>query len=167
MFTFRYVLKEKRIFSLAFPLASLHVRWFIQHCYWYYQYFKPVVLNLGPTEPFQGFDEGHRISVTHFYFLLDWAKMGFDKAWKTTWWSGLRVKVKNHCFKRSYFKLDCRTRVPWLRTQCTAIDEGSGWNSVLLRLPFISGRQPQLFPLTAITWRALTWTTEAAAGFSS
>jgi len=29
-----------------------------------------VVLKLGSTEPFQGFDKGHLISVTHFYFLL-------------------------------------------------------------------------------------------------
>jgi len=40
----------------------------------------PVVLNLGSTEPFQGFDERHLISVTHFYFLSYWAKMGFDKS---------------------------------------------------------------------------------------
>jgi len=33
----------------------------------------------GSTEPFQGFDEGHLKLVTHFYFLLYWAKMGFDK----------------------------------------------------------------------------------------
>jgi len=39
-----------------------------------------VVRKLGSTEPFQGFDEGHLISVTHFYFLLHWAKMGFDKS---------------------------------------------------------------------------------------
>jgi len=33
----------------------------------------------GSTEPFQGFDKGHLKHVTHFYFLLYWAKMGFGK----------------------------------------------------------------------------------------
>jgi len=41
---------------------------------------RPVFLQLGSTEPFQGFDQGHVISVTHFYFLMYWGKMGFDKS---------------------------------------------------------------------------------------
>jgi len=33
----------------------------------------------GSTEPFREFDEGNLKHVTHFYFLLYWAQMGFDK----------------------------------------------------------------------------------------
>jgi len=33
----------------------------------------------GLTEPVQGCDEGHLKHVTHFEFMLFWAKTGFDK----------------------------------------------------------------------------------------
>jgi len=40
----------------------------------------PRLRNLGSTESFQGFDEGHLKQVIHFYLLLYWAKLGSTKA---------------------------------------------------------------------------------------
>jgi len=40
-------------------------------------------LKLSSTKPL-GFNNSRLISVTHFYFLLYWAKMGSTKAWKAT-----------------------------------------------------------------------------------
>jgi len=31
-------------------------------------------------EPSQGFDKDHLKHVTHFYLMLSWKKMGFDKS---------------------------------------------------------------------------------------
>ena len=58
-----------------------------------------MVLKLGSTEPFQGFDEDHLKNVTQFSFCYIGQKRGSRKAWKSTLRVRRVVKFKNHWTK--------------------------------------------------------------------
>jgi len=65
---------------LADLISKNRALWRRRRVYTTFRESSSVVLKLGSTDPFQGFDECHVISVTHFYFLLYWAKMELDKS---------------------------------------------------------------------------------------